>query len=99
MPGTVCSASRSRQSSTEVRASYRIGLDLMLAFLAPDDEAHTRRGGDAERHRWAAVRISRDIQLKYMSPVGSDPYPPYELGHMPGQHGDPAICLRHVIAS
>lgn len=27
-----------------------IGLDLMVAFLAPDDEAHASLGGVAERH-------------------------------------------------
>src|SRR5215813_8394388 len=32
-----------------------IRLDLAIAFLAPDDQAHTSRGGDAERHWWAAI--------------------------------------------
>jgi hypothetical protein len=34
----------------------RVWLDLMLAFLAPDDQANLCRGSDAERHRRAALQ-------------------------------------------
>ena len=34
-----------------------VGLDLMLAFLAPDDQPDLGRGGDAERHRRATIRF------------------------------------------
>jgi hypothetical protein len=36
-----------------------IGLDLVLAHLAPDDEAHTSLGSAAERHRRAAIGFQR----------------------------------------
>ena len=32
-----------------------VGLDLMPASFAPDDQPHAGRGGNAERHRRAAI--------------------------------------------
>jgi hypothetical protein len=32
----------------------RIGLALVPAFFAPDDQPHARGSRGAERHRWAA---------------------------------------------
>src|SRR6516164_4496071 len=34
-----------------------VGLDLMPAFLAPDDQANLGRGGNAQRHGWAAIGL------------------------------------------
>jgi hypothetical protein len=48
--------SRSRQSRTDVPAPCRaaisaVGLDLVLAGFAPDDQAHAGRSSDTECHR------------------------------------------------
>ena len=40
-----------------VRHCSGVGLDLMTAVPAPHNEAHTRRGGIAERHRRTAVGL------------------------------------------
>jgi hypothetical protein len=51
--------SRSRQSRTEVSAPYpaAIGLDLMLACLAPDDKPDFDNASP-ERHRGATKEVS-----------------------------------------
>ena len=48
------------RSRRRTAALFRgIGLDLMLAFLAPEDEANAGRCSVAERHRRAGVRAHR----------------------------------------
>ena len=53
-PAVCANRARAFQRRTE-QPSRRIGLDLMLAFPAPNDQPDAGGGSVAERHRWAAV--------------------------------------------
>lgn len=54
----------SKERSYGLTPLGRIGLDLMLAILAPHDQPHTGRGCVAERHRRARHRFLAPLSAR-----------------------------------